>query len=75
MKWDNIEIGDILLNEINDRGVLATEVLIVTEVSYNCSRYGAPYVATKVIKSPVYGKGKEKVFTGVDLDQGLSKIA
>ena len=75
MNITEIKIGDILLNEINDRGVLATEVLIVTEVSYNCSRYGAPYVATKVIKSPVYGKGKEKVFTGVDLDQGLSKIA
>ena len=75
MNITEIKIGDILLNECNDRGVLAHEVLVVTEVSYNCSRYGAPYVATKVIKSPVYGKGKEKVFTGVALPEGMSKIA
>ena len=75
MNITEIKIGDILLNECNDRGVLAHEVLVVTEVSYNCSRYGAPYVATKVIKSPVYGKDKEKVFTGISLLQGISKIA
>ena len=75
MNITEIKIGDILLNECNDRGVLGHEVLVVTEVSYNCSRYGAPYVATKVIKSPVYGKGKEKVFTGVALPEGISKIA
>ena len=75
MNITEIKIGDILLNECNDRGVPVTEVLVVTEVSYNCSRYGAPYIATKVIKSPVYGKGKEKVFTGISLLQGITKIA
>ena len=75
MNITEIKIGDILLNECNDRGVLVTEVLVVTEVSYNCSRYGAPYIATKVIKSPIYDKGKEKVFTGIALLQGISKIA
>ena len=71
MNITEIKIGDILLNECN----VGNEVLIVTEVSYNCSRYGAPYVATKVIKSPVYGKDKEKVFTGTSLLQGITKIA
>ena len=71
MNITEINIGDILLNECN----VGNEVLIVTEVSYNCSRYGAPYIATKVIKSPVYGKGKEKVFTKFGLVQGLSKNA
>ena len=71
MNITEIKIGDILLNKSN----VGNEVLVVTEVSYNCIRYGAPYIATKVIKSPVYGKGKEKVFTGVDLDQSISKIA
>ena len=71
MNITEIKIGDILLNKCN----VGNEVLIVTEVSYNCSRYGAPYIATKVIKSPVYGKGKEKVFTGIALLQGISKTA
>ena len=71
MNITEINIGDILLNECN----VGNEVLIVTEVSYNCSRYGAPYIATKVIKSPVYGKGKEKVFTKFGLLQGITKIA
>ena len=71
MNITEIKIGDILLNECN----VGNEVLIVTEVSYNCIRYGAPYIATKVIKSPVYGKDKEKVFTGISLLQGISKIA
>ena len=71
MNITEIKIGDILLNKCNK----GNEVLIVTEVSYNCSRYGAPYIATKVIKSPVYGMGKEKVFTGISLLQGITKIA
>ena len=71
MNITEIKIGDILLNKCN----VGNEVLVVTEVSYNCIRYGAPYIATKVIKSPVDDKGKEKVFTGVDLDQSISKIA
>jgi len=75
MNIDEIKIGDILLNECNDRGVLGHEVLVVTEVSYNCSRYGAPYITTEVIKSPVYGKGKEKVFTKLGLLRGITKIA
>ena len=71
MNITEVKIGDILLNKTNE----GNEVLIVTEVSYNCSRYGAPYIATKVIKSPVYGKDKEKVFTGISLLQGITKIA
>ena len=71
MNITEIKIGDILLNECN----VGNEVLIVTEVSYNCFRYGSPYIATKVIKSPVYGKGKEKVFTTAALLSGITKIA
>jgi len=66
-----IKIGDILLNECN----VGNEVLIVTGTSCDTSRYGAPYITTEVIKSPVYGKGKEKVFTKLGLLRGITKIA
>ena len=71
MKITEINIGDILLNECNK----GNEVLIVTGISCDTSRYGAPYITTEVIKSPVYGKGKEKCFTKFGLLQGITKIA
>ena len=66
-----INIGDILLNECNK----GNEVLIVTGISCDTRRFGAPYITTEVVKSPVYGKGKEKVFTKFGLLQGITKIA
>ena len=71
MNITEIKIGDILLNKCN----VGNEVLIVTEVSSDVTRYGASYITTEVIKSPVYGKGKEKVFTKFGLLQGITKIA
>ena len=71
MNITEIKIGDILLNECN----VGNEVLIVTGISCDTRRFGAPYITTEVIKSPAYGKGKEKVFTGISLLQGITKIA
>ena len=71
MKWDNIEIGDILLHKCN----AGNEVLIVTGKSLDTSKYGSCYITTEVIKSPLYGKGKEKIFTTLSLLRGFEKIA
>ena len=71
MNMNQINIGDILLNKIN----AGSEVLIVTGKSLDTSRYGSCYITTEVIKSPVYGKGKEKVFTPLALLRGIEKIA
>ena len=71
MNITEIKIGDILLNEYND----INEVLIVIDISSDTSLYGAPYIETEVIKSPVYGKGKEKIFTHFGFLEGLTKIA
>ena len=71
MNMDQINIGDILLNKIN----AGNEVLIVTGKSLDVSRYGSCYITTEVIKSPVYGKGKEKIFTTLGLLRGIEKIA
>ena len=71
MKMNEINIGDILLNKCN----VGNEVLLVTDISCDTRRYGEPYITTEVIKSPVYGKGKEKVFTQLGLLRGITKIA
>ena len=71
MKLTEINIGDILLNKCN----AGNEVLLVTGVGRDPYRYGAPYIITEVIKSPVYGKGKEKVFTQLGILRGITKIA
>ena len=71
MKITEISIGDILLNKCN----VGNEVLIVTDISSDTSRYGAPFITTEVVKSPVYGKGKEKIFTHFGVLRGITKIA
>ena len=71
MTITQIKLGDILLNKTN----AGNEVLIVTAVSSDVTRYGASYITTEVIKSPVYGKGKEKCFTKFGLLRGIEKIA
>ena len=74
MKWDNIEIGDILLNKTNS----GNEVLVVTGKSLDVTRYGSCYITTEVIKSPVkwFGdKPEERVLTTLGLLRGIEKIA
>ncbi len=72
MKITEIKIGDVLLNKSH----AGKEVLIVTEVSHDCSRYGSPFITTEVVKSPIFGKGKEKIFTAnVNGFHGITKIA
>ena len=74
MKWDNIEIGDILLNKTNS----GNEVLVVTGKSLDVSRSGSCYITTEVIKSPVkwFGdKPEERVLTTLALLRGVEKIA
>ena len=71
MKMDDVQIGDILMS----RSYKGNEVLIVTGKSLDVSRYGSCYITTEVIKSPFYGKGKEKIFTTLGLLRGIEKIA
>tara|TARA_Y100000589_G_scaffold65675_1_gene57234 strand:+ start:20125 stop:20340 length:216 start_codon:yes stop_codon:yes gene_type:complete len=71
MKIIEINIGDILLNKCN----VGNEVLVVTGKSLDVTRYGDVYITTEVIKSPIYGKGKEKIFTSLSLLRGVEKIA
>lgn len=74
MKWDNIEIGDILLNKTNS----GNEVLVVTGKSLDVTKYGSCYITTEVIKSPVKWFGdrpEERVLTTLGLLRGVEKIA
>ena len=71
MKMDNIQIGDIL----RSKSYKGDEILIVTGKSLDVTRYVDCYITTEVIKSPFYGKGKEKIFTTLGLLRGIEKIA
>ena len=71
MNWDNINIGDIL----RSKSYKGDEILIVTGKSLDVTKYGSCYITTEVVKSPFYGKGKEKIFTTLGLLRGIEKIA
>ena len=71
MKWDNIEIGDILLNKC----MQGDDVLIVTGKSLDVTKYGSCYITTEVIKSDVYESGKEMDITTIGLLRGGEKKA
>ena len=75
MKWDNINIGDILLNKTYNGD---EELLVVTGKSLDTSRYGSCYITTEVIKSSVKWFGdrpEERILTTLSLLQGIEKIA
>jgi len=71
MKMDDIQIGDIL----RSKSYKGDEILIVIGKSFDVTRYGSCYITTEVVKSPFYGKGKEKIFTTLGLLRGIEKIA
>ena len=71
MKWDNIEIGDILLNKC----IQGNDVLIVTGKSLDATKYGSCYITVEVIKSFIYESGKEMDITTIGLLRGIEKIA
>ena len=71
MKWDNIEIGDILLNKC----IQGDDVLIVTGKSLDVTKYGSCYITVEVITSHVYERGKELNITAIGLLRGVEKIA
>ena len=71
MKWDNIEIGDILLNKC----IQGDDVFIVTGKSLDVTKYGSCYIEVEVIKSDVYERGKEMIITTIGLLRGVEKIA
>ena len=67
MKWDNINIGDILLNKTYNGD---EELLVVTGKSLDVTKYGSCYITTEVIKSSVKWFGdrpEERILTTLSL--------
>ena len=75
MKWDNINIGDILRSKTYNGG---EELLVVTGKSLDVTKYGSCYITTEVIKSPIKWFGdrpEERILTTLSLLRGIEKVA